>query len=465
MTARAAIDRRARPPAWRRDDRHAWLPATLMGTLILLMILPEGLDYDLLNTASAPASGGLVSRTLWLGLFALSVALISMRIRLVVALLRVLNPFLALFALLAMASLLWSIDPSLTARRLYRMITILLACVAFVLVGWHARRVQQVVRPVLTVLLLASVVFALAAPALAIHQESASELAGAWRGLANHKNGLGALACTALLLWVHAGLAREAHPLAALAGVTLAGACLVLSRSSTSMAAAVFGALFLVVSLGLPRFARRGLPALIVLLVAALLVYALGVLNLIPGSGTLMAPIAALSDKGSTLTGRTEIWAILSEHIARHPWLGTGYGAYWTAGPVMGTDAYEFVHRMGSFFPGSAHNGYLEVTNDLGGAGLAVLIGYILVHAQQTLKLLRIEPVQATLYLALFFQQAVTNLSETHWFSVLSIDFVVMTLASTALARALLEQRWRSTYGEPGAAVQPTRHAAPAWTR
>ena len=68
---------------------------------------------------------------------------------------------------------------------------------------------------------------------------------------------------------------------------------------------------------------------------------------------------------------------------------------------------------------------------------------------RQCLQLLEIDRHQSALYLALFFQQAITNLSETHWFSVLSVDFVIMTLATTALARGLLERQLRSIFGEP----------------
>jgi len=104
---------------------------------------------------------------------------------------------------------------------------------------------------------------------------------------------------------------------------------------------------------------------------------------------------------------------------------------------------------MGSFYPGSAHNGYLEVVNDLGWVGLTCLVAYIVTYVRQSLRLLEIDRHQGALYLALFFQQAITNLSETHWFSVLSVDFVLMTLATTALARALLEHRLRLAFGNP----------------
>lgn len=418
-----------------------------MWVLIVLMIVPDALDYQ--DLATAPDSGGAISRMLWLGLLALSVIIVLWRTGLAWVLARRLNPFLPAFVALAVLSIAWSIDPSLSVRRLVRMFTIVLACTAFVLIGWHARRYQNVVRPILTIMLLGSVLFGLVFPTLAIHQETSTELIGAWRGLANHKNGLGALSSFALIFWFHAWLTREVRLLPALAGGALAVTCLVLSRSSTSLATVVFAMPFMVVLLRSPQGLRPYLPYLIAMLVAALLIYTLAILHLIPGLGTLMAPVTLLTGKDLTLTGRNEIWTVITEHIGYRPFLGSGYGAYWTAEPVAGTDSYAFMWRMRTFYPGSAHNGYLEVLNDLGWVGLTCLIAYLITYVRQCLQLLGIDRQQSALYLALFFQQAIANLSETHWFSVLSIDFVIITLATTALARGLLEARLRSIFGEP----------------
>jgi O-antigen ligase len=438
------------PTRWRADARHAAAPAALLWALIVLMVVPEGLDYGLVDGEDAPAGAGAVSLALWLGLLGGSLVIIVKRWSLARALLRRLNPYLLLLVALAVASIAWSIDPGLSVRRVYRLITIVATCVAFVLVGWHAQRCQNVVRPALTLLLGGSLVFGLAYPALAIHGQAAAELAGAWRGLANHKNGLGALAGIGLVFWVHAGLARQARWLPLLIGIAVASACLMLSRSSTSIVAAAFAIGFLVFTMRGPRALRGWMPALVWLLVALLLVVTLGLLDLLPGGAALTAPIAALTDKDRSFTGRSEIWTIIGEHIRLRPWLGSGYGAYWTAAATPGTDAYAFVQRMAGFYPFSAHNGYLDVANDLGGIGLATLLAYIVTHASQSLRLLPAGDGQAQLYLALFFQQMITNLSETHWFGVLSVDFVFMTLASTALARGLLQQRFVARLGAPG---------------
>jgi O-antigen ligase len=158
-----------------------------------------------------------------------------------------------------------------------------------------------------------------------------------------------------------------------------------------------------------------------------------------------------------TFTGRSEIWALIVERIHLNPLLGVGYGAYWI-GPVAQSPSYEFIWRMGSFYPGSAHNGYLDVANDLGWTGLVFLLGYIAVHLRQSLRVLAADKTQGALFLALFIQQAMVNLSESHWFSVLSLQFVLMTLATAALARLSLELNLRTRFGEP---LQHVRSTAP----
>lgn len=459
----------ANPSAsWCRDDRGTWLIAALMWVLIVLMIVPEGLDYESLITTVAPSSAGAFSRILWLTSLGAGLLLIGWRNGLAWLQMRATNFWLFAFLLLAGASIAWSIDPTLTARRLLRLFTIVVACSAFMLMAWHPQRFQNVVRPILSLVLGGSLIFGLVYPEFAIHEQSATELAGAWRGLANHKNSLGALASMSMLFWFHGWLCREVRFVAFLGGTSIAMACLLLSRSSTSLAATIAVLAFVGLTLRAPRGLKPFVPYAVVSIAAVLLLYALLTLGLIPGLSALTAAFASLTGKDITLTGRTEIWAILADHIRLHPLFGTGYAAYWAAAPTVGTDAYEFVRRMGSFYPGSAHNGYLDVANDLGAAGLLCLFGYAITHVRQSLRLLRVEGGQAVLYLAVFFQQAITNLSETHWFSVLSVDFVLMTLTTAALARSLLEHRLRAAFGEPDswrpAAVhrEPVHAASPS---
>jgi len=161
----------------------------------------------------------------------------------------------------------------------------------------------------------------------------------------------------------------------------------------------------------------------------------------------LLAPMSLLG-MDTTFTGRSEIWAIIVGRFHFNPLLGVGYGAYWI-GPVAQSPSYEFIWRMGSFYPGSAHNGYLDVANDLGWTGLVCLLGYIAVHLRQSLRALAADRSQGALFLALFVQQAMVHLAESHWFSVLSLQFMLMTLATMVLARLLLELKLRARFGQP----------------
>ncbi|HEX5757441.1 MAG TPA: O-antigen ligase family protein [Arenimonas sp.] len=437
------------------SERPLLIVGALVWTLVVLMIVPEGFDYRQLATQEAPASGGMISRLLWLSLLGGGFAVVAWRARLGRRLLGSLNLFLPLFVLLAIASLAWSIDPPLTARRLIRVLTMVAVAGAFVLAGWHARRFQNVLRPLLTLMLIGSIGFGLAAPQWAIHQELEGPLVGAWHGLANHKNGLGNLACIALLLWCHAALAREVRLPWAVIGSCVALICLALARSATSMVTATFTVLFLVLLMRSPRLLQRYMPWVVGLFTAALLVYSLALLQVIPGISKLLGPVGMITGKDMSFTGRTDIWDIMSAEISLHPLLGAGYGAYW-AGPVPGTPSYEFV-RLLDFYPASAHNGYLEVLNDLGALGLLVLLGFLAVFILQCLRLLPLDRAQAALFLALLLQQAVTNLSESRWLNVQSVDFVIMTLATAALARALLDQRLRRAVAAPPGTQAPTQ--------
>jgi exopolysaccharide production protein ExoQ len=435
------------PVRWLRDDRHALALAGMICVLMILMIVPEGFDYGSLSNAASPASGSVLSRTLWLGLLGFGLLVIARRARLAWLLARRLNPFLVLFAALVLASAAWSIDPALTLRRFVRVLTIVVDCVAFVLVSWHRQRYQNVLRPLLTAVLLGSLGFGLLYPTLAIHQESSVELLNAWRGLANHKNSLGALACITLILWFHGWLTREVRLASALAGGMLAVTCLVLSRSATSAAAGAAVVLLLVVLLRWPPRLGAAIPPVVTGALALLGVFSLAILHVIPGLSVLLSPISALTGKDVTFTGRTGIWAIVLDHVRLHPWVGTGYGAYWS-GPGPGSPSNEFL-RVASFYPGSAHNGYLEILNDLGWVGLICLICYIATCVRHSLRFLVIDRSQGILNLGLIVQQGFTNLSETHWFSVLSVDFAILTLATTALARGFVEHDLRTRFGAP----------------
>jgi exopolysaccharide production protein ExoQ len=419
------------------------IPVLLL-LLFTIMTVPPGFDYTPRPPGSVPNDGDAFSFTTWVLLLLGSGYLVVRNRQKARELLAAVNrPFLY-FVLLATLSLLWSIEPAITLRRLERLYIIVLVSLAFAAVGWQPRRFETYLRWLLALLLGASAIFCYWNPLLAIHQQHAAELQNAWHGITTGKNILGTLAGCAFILWLHGFLTRETGRLIAVANMFLAGLCLLMSRSSTSLMSTVFASFFVVLLVRPPSFMRRRMPYFVGLFAAAVLIYALAVLNIVPGMSALLTPISSITGKDLTFSGRTNIWYVLRLHMRAHPLLGTGYEAYWI-GPVPSSPSYDMIKWLW-FYPTEGHNGYLDVMNDLGYVGGICLLAYFIRYLRQGLELMRLEKFRGAIYLALMFRAFLADMSESHWFSVTSIDFVIFTLATFSLARELL---WRRE-GSPG---------------
>jgi exopolysaccharide production protein ExoQ len=352
---------------------------------------------------------------------------------------RNLNPGLVAFMLLAPLSTMWSIAPSATVARCTSLATLMLSCFALGLASWHPRRFQQVATPPLMLIMAGSLALGAVALDLVTERGGTISLAGAWHGLTHGKNEFGMLASTAMILCAHAWMSREGRRTWSIFGAAVALACLILSKSNTSMFATAVAVAVMLLLLR-PSVTRHWYAAIVVMTTGLLFAYAIIVQRLIPGLDFLLAPVASLTGKGMDFSGRTPIWDVIKDHIALNPFAGCGYGAYWI-GPLPESPSYVFVGLMW-FYPTEAHNGYLEVLNDLGLAGFACLLVFLVAYTRQSLQLMRTDRNQATLFLALLFQELVLNMSESMWFSSTN-TFAILALGSVMLSRAQFDARLR----------------------
>jgi len=444
---------------WVPDARGSALTTLLVWVLIVYLAIPiqylKG-DTDLVTDAGMAAANSL-SRTIKLALLFFSTVIVLWRARLALLELRSLNLFFTVFLCLVPLSALWSIDHSATINRYVSLLSIVDVCLAFTLLGWSRTRFQDVVRPAITAILIASVYWAMFYPQYGI-EIGEGTLRDSWRGLTAQKNQFGMLASFGVVFWLHAWLSNEKKWWIALPFVGLSCACVLLSRSSTSLLATILSTFFMLMVMVAPSNLRRFMPYIVSAFAVVLVFYALAVLNIIPGTNLLLDPIAELTGKDMTFSNRAVIWDIIKEHIQLAPILGSGYGAYWT-GPVPSSASYTFLGRM-YFYPSQSHNGYLEIVNDLGFVGLACLLGYLVSWVYQSLQLMKFDRSQGMLFLALFFQQAVTNLSESTWLAINSaFAIAIATLATFALSRSLLEHELIRRFR---ASTEPVVRARPA---
>lgn len=92
---------------------------------------------------------------------------------------------------------------------------------------------------------------------------------------------------------------------------------------------------------------------------------------------TTFGPLAQYLARGNveattTLTGRVPLWQALIEEVWQHPWLGVGFAAFW--GSLGELNSFQ----VGDLGAPSAHNGFLEELLNTGVVGLAILLAFCL---------------------------------------------------------------------------------------
>jgi len=436
---------------WVQDSRGAWIVALTAAYVLASVAISSQLFSD--GAGGDALAANPVSRLIKLTVLALGGLIVIWRLKLALLLLRRLNPGLILFLVIAPLSWVWSISRGDTLARFVSILSMAMICSAVCLFGWYAQRFQKIIRPTLTVLIIASIAYALAFPLYGIEQ-GIGTLHNAWRGITSQKNQFGELTSFSVLFWLHAGIHGQTKRWQAIVFGTMSFVGVLLSRSSASLMSTVFASTFMLLLYGAPPNLRRYMPYFTGTFATIIVIYATAVLKIVPGLDVLLTPVTAFTGKDLTFSNRSEIWVIIKEHILESPWIGTGYGAYWT-GYTNGSPSAVFLSRM-YFYPFESHNGYIEIINDLGFLGLGILLSYLLFFVRQSLQLMKIDRPQGILYLGLFFQQGVLNLSETSWLSITSgFPFFIMTLASLMQARNLLDHDLRRFFGTPESAAAP----------
>ena len=99
--------------------------------------------------------------------------------------------------------------------------------------------------------------------------------------------------------------------------------------------------------------------------------------------------------KDATLTGRTLLWQIALAEIAKRPFLGTGYYAFWLQGNLLAESIwrdFDIYTRAGFTF----HNTYLNVAVELGWTGVAVLVVTLGLAIERSVRLALADQTWAT---------------------------------------------------------------------
>lgn len=324
----------------------------MTGSLIAIMSPNE-------VAVGADATGSPHYRMLGLAIGGVAFLLLAMRPK---ALLRYWIVFIPV--LVAVASISWSVSPGIAFRRCGSLIITTVFAI-WLSERFSTRTIMNLLLGTMAVVCISSYVSIFAFPSFGIHNPvntiNPSHF-GAWRGMLGHKNDFGRMLALASNIFLIAFLIRQKWRWYYLVGWLSAIALIAGSHSGQAVVLAILPAIGLIMLLWL-----RGMPLQLRSLVIIVTLPIGFFLSLI--SNIIVTEVLNILGKDPTLTGRSDIWNAALSSLGNNIFLGGGYGTGWemvAAGVFM---------RMGGTMT-HAHNGYLDLTLDVGILGLSITLAF-----------------------------------------------------------------------------------------
>ena len=262
-----------------------------------------------------------------------------------------------------------------------------------------------------------SYIFSIALPEYGIMNTDA--IVGAWQGIFPHKNGLGESMFAGFMAFYFSSLLNVSKRKKIYFQVLTLLALIIVyfSESATALVSIIF--IFLTAQ-GLKRLSITSKKS--VLLVLLFLIFTCIVMFLLLVN---FNTFLSVNDKDVTLSGRTILWDTLWQFIREKPWLGYGYGSFFSGESREATLLWQ-VH---DWSPVHSHNGYIQLWLNLGLVGLIVFfLGYISCLFNSLFKYLVFKDLRM-LWIFLFLIYTVfLNMTEVSFFS--SGNIWIITLAS-----------------------------------
>ena len=435
-------------PGLQRPALAELYPATsalLLAVTLLFATVPSGFVYDLTGSTQDIVEGSWLNRLQWVPLF-LVAAFLLWRVRTTaLAFVREINPFLLAFIGLIFISALWSPVPGITLRRAIPMLGGIMIAASLHLTGWYPRRSLWLMYLVFGLLIAASVIAAVGFPGFGVHQTGA--FTGQWRGIRLDKNLLANLAALGMLFGAHALLTDTRRRWLHLGYFLMATLTMIMSGAKGSLVATAVGLLLMWFLARPPVSNRHWLAATLVTGALALAVplFFYSIVYGIPTYTDIFGPFFELLGKEPNLTGRDEIWVWLLPIVAQHWLLGYGFGAFWLGD--FGLSG-EITEKLG-YYPWQAHNGLLEITNELGVVGLILVLGFFVWHFRQLYALRRLDNTFFVFAMPLVIMILVNNISESSILNSLNIYTLALLFTSMEASRQL----WRHRAATEGDAI------------
>ena len=358
------------------------------------------------------------------------------------------NKLASALLVLMFLSVTWSIHPDVTFRRdVNYFSTILTAC--YLAQQFDIDEIMRILSWGIAISVVFSFLFVAAFPIDAIHQPSpwhgeGGDIAGDWKGVFSHKNNLGHVMIVGIFVELYM-LTATSQPIGRLFWHTiLLGGCIVLCIFSHSGTALILASIYLVgaILFLLLQHARKyfGVGLATLAIVVATIIFILFVYpDLLFG----------FLGRDETLTGRTELWALVLRFIWDRPLLGWGYSAMW----LPDDDITRAISDAVGWDVPEAHNALLDVTLQMGIVGLVIVLSFIVVSIWRAMRCVLVGDYKLGMYSLIFFLGVnISGITESTLAQNQSIEWVVFNVLSFCCGLTLM----RGQRADGGTYYNPT---------
>lgn len=340
---------------------------------------------------------------------------------------------LAILLLYALLSVAWSPAPFVSFKRVVELIGVLIVAVAIMRRMPQDHDILDLLPAPTAAFLLLGLLLAVVAPGFAFDSDHAL------KAMTAQKNSWGEFSLLAsivfLIIVLQGGRRLGLKSLMLLLCVI----SLFASRSMTSILS--FLALFGIALVWLLAARARAVGWLLIGFAASAVLLALLGYTVVNGQlpfHRLLELFFQITGKTPTLTGRTFLWQLMADQIHLHPWLGIGYGGFWVD---KGDAVKAVIMHLDWGPPNQAHNGYIDVVNDLGFLGAALLL---IVFARHILNMAALyhrgQGRLAAFHAALLFSALIINYAESSFIRTTDFWWVLLCISIVAVHAHLQRQ-------------------------
>ncbi|MGM9506514.1 O-antigen ligase family protein [Larkinella sp. GY13] len=330
------------------------------------------------------------------------------------------NSFLILLSVVAVLSIVWSQAPEVTSRRLVSFIASLLYAF-YISEYFKQQNILKLFFYLTCMIVISSYIMIILVPehgiATGVHQ-------GAWQGVYFHKNGLGRIAglCLISTILYYKQVSGNKFFIAVIGILCLI--LLMMSKSTTTQIAfLVMLPAYIVLNWAYKNYQKS---RLVILIIVGIIVTQFLISFIIEGSETAYSAIG----KDDSFTGRLPLWVMLIDYINQSPMVGYGYSAFWIP---------KFLSKTlwvdSDWNPEQGHNGFIDITLELGLIGLTLFSVVLLKAYKRSLNFIKnTTQYHSYWYILILIFLTIVSFTESFLLKYNNVYWVMFLICSISIA-------------------------------